>query len=64
MKVAGAMLGLLSYPEDGDTFPKRQYYYVTARHYIPEDDLFFFGTRALIWALAYLHEIFRFTSVY
>jgi hypothetical protein len=25
---------------------------------------FFFGATALIWALAYLHETFRFTSVY
>jgi hypothetical protein len=25
---------------------------------------FSFGATALIWAMAYLHEIFRFTSVY
>jgi hypothetical protein len=26
--------------------------------------IFFFGATAHIWALAYLHETFRFTSVY
>jgi hypothetical protein len=27
-------------------------------------NFFFFGSTAHIWALAYLHETFRFTSVY
>jgi hypothetical protein len=33
-------------------------------HFVTPPRLFFFGATALIWALAYLHETFRFTSVF
>jgi hypothetical protein len=40
------------------------YFYTVRKIFLNDSYFFFFGATAPIWALAYLHESLRFTSVF